>query len=59
MSNASDLPPFEPREFRTTENPNPSWKFGEKIEATTEGRRWMEGVKHGWKVVDTLSEEKK
>jgi len=60
MSNASDPPQFEAREFRTTRNPNPSWKFGEKIEATAEGRRWMEGVKHGWKVIDTsLAEEKR
>ena len=59
MSNASEAPPFEPREFRLTQNPNSSWKYGEKIEATAEGKRWMEGVKDGWKVIDPSTEDKR
>lgn len=59
MSNASEAPLFEPREFRLTQNPNSSWQYGEKIEATEEGKRWMEGVKDGWKVIDPSTEDKR
>ncbi|KAK2463827.1 hypothetical protein APHAL10511_004132 [Amanita phalloides] len=59
MSTASNLPPFDTRGLRMTQSPNPSWKFGQKIEATPEGKRWMEGAKNGWKVIDTSVEDKR
>ncbi|KAF8632170.1 hypothetical protein AX17_004911 [Amanita inopinata Kibby_2008] len=52
--------PFEPTTgFRYTQRPNPSWKYGESVEATPEGKRWMEGVKSGWKVIDASVEEQR
>ncbi|KAG6827646.1 hypothetical protein H0H92_011012 [Tricholoma furcatifolium] len=33
--------------------PNPSWTYGERVDATPEGREWLEGEKAGWETVDT------
>jgi len=37
-----------------TQSPNPTFELGQKLDATPEGKAWMEGEKKaGWKVVDT------
>ncbi|KAG5652683.1 hypothetical protein H0H81_004120 [Sphagnurus paluster] len=43
--------------FKITEAPNPSWTFGQRVDATPEGREWLEGEKEGWKIVDTATED--
>ena len=50
----SGLPAFED-DLRTsyTTPPNPGWKIGQKVDATPEGRAWLEGEKAGWKFIDT------
>ncbi|KIP05124.1 hypothetical protein PHLGIDRAFT_44322, partial [Phlebiopsis gigantea 11061_1 CR5-6] len=35
-----------------TAPPNPTWTFGQKVEATPEGRAFMEGEKQGWTTVN-------
>ena len=49
----SQLPDF-PAGFagQYVEPPNPSWTFGQKVEATPEGRAFMEGEKQGWTSID-------
>ncbi|KZT64891.1 hypothetical protein DAEQUDRAFT_677775 [Daedalea quercina L-15889] len=37
--------------------PNPDWSFGQPIDATPDGKAWMEGLKEGWKVVDVAEED--
>lgn len=50
----SDLPAFK-NETRTayTAPPNPDWKIGQGLDATPEGRAWLEGEKAGWKFIET------
>lgn len=55
---SADLPPFEhAAQMKFTQVPNPEWTFGQGIDATPEGRAWMEGEKEGWKVVDASRED--
>jgi len=55
---SQDLPSFTPtKEFKFTTSPNPGWTYGQSIEATPEGRAWIEGEKAGWTVIDTAKEE--
>ncbi|PFH45787.1 hypothetical protein AMATHDRAFT_8665 [Amanita thiersii Skay4041] len=54
----SSLPPYKPSTgFHLTQKPNPSWMYGQKTETTPEGKKWMKGVKSGWKVVDATVED--
>ncbi|RDB18610.1 hypothetical protein Hypma_014724 [Hypsizygus marmoreus] len=46
-----------PASFKYSDPPNSKWTFGQKIEATPEGREWMEGSKEGWKTVDATTED--
>ncbi|TFK64602.1 hypothetical protein BDN72DRAFT_846421 [Pluteus cervinus] len=64
MSQDSGLQPLPtPAEgsthFKLYKSPNPSWKFGQTIQGTAEGKKWMEGTKgaDAWKVVDPKLEE--
>ena len=52
---SSNLPPYDPvaTEFKITDMPNPSWTFGQVVEATPEGKKWAEGEAAGWTVIDT------
>ncbi|EPQ58596.1 hypothetical protein GLOTRDRAFT_57674 [Gloeophyllum trabeum ATCC 11539] len=53
-----DLPAFDDTYgFQQTRSPNPNWTYGQKIEATQEGREWAQGETKGWKVVDTEKED--
>ncbi|KAK7693434.1 hypothetical protein QCA50_003002 [Cerrena zonata] len=54
---ASELPSFTPSAFELSQSPNPSFKFGQKVEATAEGRKWLEGEKEGWKVIEAGAED--
>ncbi|GLB39361.1 putative flavin reductase like domain containing protein [Lyophyllum shimeji] len=42
--------------FKVTDPPNPSWSYGEKVDASPAGREWSEGEKAGWKLVNPLEE---
>ncbi|KAJ8072813.1 hypothetical protein PM082_016372 [Marasmius tenuissimus] len=54
------LPPFNnDAAFVRTQPPNPEYKFGDRLSATEEGRRWLEGEKMGWKTFDTSKESAK
>ena len=55
---AAPLPPFD-REAKAklTENPNPTFTYGQKVEATEDGKKWIEGEKAGWTVIDPSKEE--
>lgn len=37
--------------------PSSEWVFGKKTEDTLEGREWMDGLRAGWKTVDTMTED--
>ena len=56
---ASELPSFSPTAFEYSQSPNPSFKFGQKVDATDSGRKWLEGEKRGWTVVDANHEDPK
>jgi len=43
--------------FKIIDAPTPSWTFGQKVDATPEGREWLEGEKAGWKTIDTATED--
>ncbi|KAF5380164.1 hypothetical protein D9615_006194 [Tricholomella constricta] len=43
--------------FSITGPPNPSWAYGQNVDATPGGREWLEGEKAGWKTVDTAIED--
>ncbi|KAG6907687.1 hypothetical protein DXG01_007790 [Tephrocybe rancida] len=43
--------------FKLTDAPNPSWTYGQRVDATPEGREWLEGEKAGWKTVDPSTED--
>ncbi|KAJ3719548.1 hypothetical protein DFJ43DRAFT_1096933 [Lentinula guzmanii] len=61
------LPPFEESSYNTSgepaikyiQPPNPAWKFGESVESTELGRKWMEGAKFedDWEHFDAEKEE--
>ena len=40
-----------------TESPNPGFTYGQKVDATEDGKKWLEGEKAGWTVVDPSKEE--
>ncbi|KAG6871788.1 hypothetical protein C0995_016628 [Termitomyces sp. Mi166 len=46
-----------PGGFKITDAPNPSWTYGEKVEATPQGQEWLEGEREGWKTVDPSTED--
>ncbi|PCH35525.1 hypothetical protein WOLCODRAFT_80804 [Wolfiporia cocos MD-104 SS10] len=55
---STKLAPFDhSSEFKFTEVPNPTWSYGQRLDATAEGRQWLEGEKEGWKVVETSKED--
>ncbi|KDR68334.1 hypothetical protein GALMADRAFT_146302 [Galerina marginata CBS 339.88] len=55
---SSELPPFVPTTgFKYTASPNPTWTYGQGIEATPEGQAWAEGEKAGWTVIDASTED--
>ncbi|KAH9924529.1 uncharacterized protein B0H18DRAFT_955431 [Fomitopsis serialis] len=58
QTNAPELAPYDhASEAHFTHPPNPEWSFGQPVDATPEGKAWMEGVKEGWKVVDAETED--
>ncbi len=40
-----------------TESPNPTFSYTQKVDATEDGKKWLEGEKAGWTVVDPSKEE--
>ena len=40
-----------------TTPPNPTFTYGQDVDATEAGRAWLEGEKAGWKVVDASTED--
>jgi hypothetical protein len=65
---SDSLPPFNqipastPGPFTLTQPPHPTWKWGEPVSSTPEGKAWIEqGEKAGWEVlnVDELLKEGK
>lgn len=54
----NDTPPFDRSlSLKFTQTPNPQWTYGQQLDATPEGKAWLEGEKDGWKVVDTEKED--
>lgn len=54
----NDTPPFDRSlSLKFTQTPNPQWTYGQQLDATPEGKAWLEGEKAGWKVVDTEKED--
>ena len=56
MSTSLELPPFLDTKTNFTETHNPGFAFGQKLDATEDGRNWIEGEKAGWRVIDTSKE---
>lgn len=52
------LPPY-PAEHSSQyfERPNPQFTYGTPVDATPQGKAWVEGEKEGWTVVDTATED--
>jgi hypothetical protein len=52
---STSLPAFDhdASTFRYTEPPIPGWKYGQKIDSTEEGRKWMAGERQGWTVINS------
>ena len=42
-----------------TESPNPTFSYGQTVDATQDGKKWLEGEKAGWTIVDPSKEEAK
>ncbi|PIL26632.1 hypothetical protein GSI_11298 [Ganoderma sinense ZZ0214-1] len=40
-----------------TDSPNPTFSYGQKVDATEDGKKWLEGEKAGWTVVDPSKED--
>ncbi|PPQ88533.1 hypothetical protein CVT25_009913 [Psilocybe cyanescens] len=54
---AVQLPPFDLNKgFKYTSSPVPTWRYGQSIESTPEGKAWAEGEKAGWTVIDPTKE---
>ena len=54
---SSQLPPFAADVLpKYTAPHNPGFVYGQKVDATEDGKRWIEGEKQGWKVIDTAKE---
>ena len=56
MSNAPELPPFAEFKSKYTAAHNPGFTYGQKVDATEDGRRWVEGEKEGWLTIETAKE---
>jgi len=55
---SSSLPPFDHnRKWVVTEPPNPGFQWGQKVDATEEGRMWLKGLESGFETVDTAKTE--
>jgi len=52
---SEQLPPFSFDTLKLTQSTNPNFELGQKVDATPEGKAWLEGEKEGWKVVDTAT----
>lgn len=55
---SDSLPPFPAdRKILYGDSPNTAWTYATKVDATPEGKAWVEGEKAGWTVVDTAEED--
>ncbi|TFK37153.1 hypothetical protein BDQ12DRAFT_205451 [Crucibulum laeve] len=43
--------------FKETKSPNPDWTYGQGVDTTEEGRKWLEGLQGGFKTIDTSVED--
>ncbi|CCM06658.1 uncharacterized protein FIBRA_08943 [Fibroporia radiculosa] len=57
MSSEQLAPFVHSAQAKFIEAPNPEWTLGQRVDATPEGREWLEGEKAGWKVVDASRED--
>ena len=54
---SSQPPPFATNvRCKYTAPRNPGFVYGQKVDATEDGKQWIEGEKQGWKVVDAAKE---
>ncbi|KAG1815376.1 hypothetical protein EV424DRAFT_1412429, partial [Suillus variegatus] len=54
------IPPFDNTSYSTTtQSPNPSWTYGQRVGATPAGKDWLAGESAGWKVYSTTEMDKK
>ncbi|KAH9856838.1 hypothetical protein C2E23DRAFT_809417 [Lenzites betulinus] len=59
-ASAAELPAFDSDSAakpKYTEAPNVGFVYGQKVEATSDGKNWVESAKDGWKIIDTSTEE--
>ncbi len=54
---ATDLTSYTDGPFEYTLPPNPQFQFGQAVDSTPQGKKWVEGEKEGWKVIDTATED--
>ncbi|KAG2142315.1 uncharacterized protein EDB93DRAFT_1338483 [Suillus bovinus] len=53
------IPPFNTTSSSTyTQSPNPSWTYGQRVDATPAGKDWLAGESAGWKVYDTAETDR-
>ncbi|KAG1803202.1 hypothetical protein EV424DRAFT_1517779 [Suillus variegatus] len=53
------IPPFDTTSYSTTtQSPNPSWTYGQRVDATPAGKDWLAGEPAGWKVYNTAEMDK-
>ena len=52
MGSKDVLQPYTQPEFKYTTSPNTGFKYGQKADATEQGKQWLEGEKAGWTHLD-------
>ncbi|KAG2035297.1 hypothetical protein BDR03DRAFT_923034 [Suillus americanus] len=53
------IPPFDSTTYSTyTQSPNPSWRYGQRVDSTPAGKDWVAGESAGWKVYNTAELDK-
>lgn len=53
------IPPFDTTANTIyTQPPNPTWTYGQRVDATPAGKAWVAGESEGWNVYNTAETDK-
>ncbi|KAG1888590.1 hypothetical protein F4604DRAFT_960423 [Suillus subluteus] len=53
------IPPFDSTTYSIyTQSPNPSWRYGQRVDTTPAGKDWVAGESAGWKIYNTAELDK-
>lgn len=51
-----DLAPYHGSHFKHTAPPVPSWSFGDGLDSSEQGKKWLAGEESGWTGFDASKE---